>query len=255
MKHLISIFCVLVLASAVWAKRNPYYDNWLTPERLERWQDLSQNMDANDLYTLIEEMYYLPKEPWPESTKSILLKMTQLHRQRRLDQQAGNPIIIPDIVMNSDGEIDALLDEMVSWQNDPRFIEFQKDYPGQGLSARGLAKIGEPAFDVVLKKLKEYHPYSIWTVRLWMQNKDSFLHQNRLKLSTVRSVLIQSAKPPIEGERKDSRGLAIAALRYFPDPEVFTLLKQISLTDTQLIGGKYLLRTGAQESLEYMRNH
>ena len=57
------------------------------------------------------------------------------------------------------------------------------------------------------------------------------------------------------GESKSGRAIAIHTLRHFPNPEVINLLEAIRLTDTELRGGKHFLRTGAQESLEFIRNH
>ena len=83
MKRLICVVCVLgfkgsaVAAVGVsGAERNPEYKNWLTSERLARWQELSKDMTYYNLYTLMEEMYHLPQEPWSESLRQILLKMT-----------------------------------------------------------------------------------------------------------------------------------------------------------------------------------
>ena len=49
MKPFFVVVLVLSLVGTVRAERNPKYENWLTPDRLERWQSLSQDMDYTNL--------------------------------------------------------------------------------------------------------------------------------------------------------------------------------------------------------------
>ena len=256
MKRLICILVVLGWVSVGWAERNPIYKNWLTPERLERWQGLSQNMNYTNLYTLIEEMYYLEKKPWAEPVKRILLKMTETMMTLQKARAEGKPVILPDHIAQAGPgcqETDSYLDEMVSWQDDPRFIKFQSTFWGGGLASRGLARIGEPAFETVINSF-ERKPIPLEAVRTlanMMQKEDSFLHRDPVKQLLAQRALIKA----VHVDYKPMRLWAVDALRYFPNAEVFTLLETISRGDPWVKNGKYPLRTRAQQALEYLRNH
>ncbi len=52
MKRLICVVCVLGFIGVSGAERNPEYKNWLTSERLARWQELSKDMTYYNHYTL-----------------------------------------------------------------------------------------------------------------------------------------------------------------------------------------------------------
>lgn len=252
MKRFVFVTAVLFLTTAVVAERNPYYDNWLTPERLARWQNLSQNMDYVDLFTLIEEMYYLERRPWGEPEKQILLKMTETRMRLAQDRLAGRPVIVPDHVLKVDEPIEALLDEMVSWQDDPRFIEFQVTFIGGGLAARGLARIGESAFDAVVAAFdkKLIRSGAPWAIRLMMEKENGFLRNDPVKYAMAKRALIKATRSTIG----TTQLYAIDALRYFPDPEVFTLLETISTDDSWPRQDPIFdLRARAQEALKYMR--
>ncbi len=249
MRRLICVIFVFGFINSGWAERNPYYKDWLTPERLERWQKLSQNMTYHDLYTLIQEMYYLEEKPWSEPLKQILLKMTTAYEEMRQARLIGKPIIIPDLTGEVRGDLNAQLHEMVSWQNDPRFIVSQSNYLGQGLAARGLARIGEPAFEAIIKALEIPGSYAMETVQILMKNEDSFLNQDPAKQAIVQRALLKQIKT------KRGQVHAIITLRYFPTQEVFTLLKTISETDPKMRNGTYHIRSIARESLEYLQNN
>lgn len=254
MRRLVFVLAVWGLTTDVVAERNPIYDNWLTPERLVRWQELSQNMTYVDLYTLIEEMFYLEEKPWGEPEKQILLKMTETMIQLRQDRLEGRPVIVPEHVVASmkDEPVDLLLDTMVSWQDDPRFIKFQSTYEGQGLSARGLARIGEPAFATVMESFNRKPPpiEAIRTLENMIKKEDSFLLHNTDKRRTAQTALFKVLK----SEGTTARLWAVDALRHFPDRAVFLELETISLNDSWVDGnGHYPLRSRAQEALKFMR--
>ena len=63
------------------------------------------------------------------------------------------------------------------------------------------------------------------------QGEDSFLRHNNKKREIAKRALLKAAS----SEDWLSRSGAIGALRYFPDAEVFTLLKTISLTDSATV--------------------
>ena len=250
MKRLICIICALGFATPTWIAQEPNYEAWKLPNRLERWQGLSQNMTVHNMYVLIEEMYYLPKKSWPEPLKQILLKMTIAHEKLVKTKWSGEPVIIPDFANDMCGEVDAQIHTMVSWQNDPRFISFQSSFLGQGLAARGLAKIGEPAFEAVIEALEKDKVHATRTIKKWMNNENSFLHRDPVKQTRVQQALIGMTQ-------RKSRGWvhAIDVLRFFPSSEVFVLLETISRTDPKMRNGQYPLRARAQKSLEYLRSH
>ena len=255
MKRFFVVVLVLSLVGTVRAERNPKYENWLTPDRLERWQSLSQDMDYTNLYTLMHELYYLPNTPFEEPLKQILFKMGVTYKAMLKDIRAGTPIIVPEFVAEDKcGEISGNLYEMMSWQDDPRFIHFQADFAGGLLAARGLARIGEPAFEAVIKafEVKGYSSVifnAAKTIELMMQTEDSFLRTDLTKYTIARSTLLRIA----QNGTSTARAGAIDALRYFPDNEVSSILETISRTDPRMVNGRYPLRARAQEALEFMR--
>ena len=181
-------------------------------------------MTYRNLFILIDEMYHLSRNPWPEPLKQILLKMTERFAEIREAELTGMPLIVPDGVRSDSGEDVAQLHEMVSWQDDPRFILFQSDFFGQGMAARGMARIGEPAFDAVVKSIeKSRGSYAIETVHILMENEDSYLYQDLTKQDILRNVLITA----INKKERRSPSHAISALRHFPHQDTFTLLNTI----------------------------
>lgn len=254
MRYWISVIVLLGMVATVTAERNPKYENWLTSERLTRWQNLSQNMTYVDLYTLMGEMYYLDRKPWGELEKQILLKMTETMTQLQQDRLANKPVIVPDYVTKGEGcqEYDITLDEMVSWQDDPRFIKFQSTFYESALAARGLARIGEPAFDAVIKAFdkKPIRDGAPWAIRLMMAKEDGFLRNDPAKYVLAKRALMKATR----SEDQITQLFSIDALRYFPDQEIFDLLENISLNDTWREGnGSFPLRSRAQEALKFMR--
>ena len=259
MKYLICFFSLLVFAipsfGEVEFERKAIYKDWLTPERLERWQGLSRELTYYNLYVLMEEMYYLPREPWPESTKQILLKMAKSYRQLLKDRKAGKPIIVPDFVAaDKCGEASAYLYDMVACQNDPRFLFFWDNFNGGGASVEGLARIGEPAFEMTIRSFDRVgYPVLHWeaakTLELMLEKKDSFLKTDLEKRAVARQALLRAA----QSNNWTVRHGAINTLRYFPDKEVVGLLERISLTDPRIVNGQHPLRSRALEALHYMR--
>ena len=257
MKRLICVVCVLGFIGVSGAERNPEYKNWLTSERLARWQELSKDMTYFNLYTLMEEMYHLPQEPWSESLRQILLKMTTTYKQMLKDRAAGKPIIVPDFVASDKcGEIDGYLYDMVIWQKDSRFLFFFQNFGLGGAAVDGLAGIGEPAFEAVIKAFDRegyavLHDKAAKTLDLMLQEEDSFLKTNLQKRAIAKQVLVKVART---GDWVN-RASAIDALRFFSDVEVSALLETIRQTDSWQVNGQYPLRERAQNSLEYLQSH
>ena len=147
MKHVICIICLIGSIATSHAEQN-----WPTPERLERWERLSENSTYHDLYVLMEEMQYLPNESWPDPLKQILLKMAITYQQMLKDIQEGRPVIVPEhIAADKSSETDFLLYDMVTWQKDPQFIFFFENFDLRGAAVEGLVGIGEPAFEAVIR--------------------------------------------------------------------------------------------------------
>ena len=253
MKRYIFVITVLSLTSTTWAERNPIYKDYLTPERLDRWRGLSQSMNYTNLYTLMHEMYYLPETPFSEPLKQILLQMGTAYKELIRAQRKNEPVILPDkVARDRCGEISGNLYEMMSWQDDPRFIDFQANYAGGLLAARGLARIGEPAFDTVIKALQVEGypsvPYSAAkTIELMMQKEDSFLRTDLSKHTIARNALMAIA----HSNDSTIRIGVIDALRFFPGGDISDLLRTISLTDPRMVNGRYPLRARAQEALTF----
>ena len=99
------------------------------------------------------------------------------------DRAAGKPIIVPDFVASDKcGEIDGYLYDMVIWQKDSRFLFFFQNFGLGGAAVDGLAGIGEPAFEAVIKAFDRegyavLHAKAAKTLRyiqkLWMRQKKS----------------------------------------------------------------------------------
>ena len=71
MRHLVFLICILGFVTSSWAEQQPNYEAWKFPDRLERWQGLSRDMNYTRMFILIEEMYYLPRKPWSEPLNPI----------------------------------------------------------------------------------------------------------------------------------------------------------------------------------------
>lgn len=227
------------------------------PEQLAKWQSLSDNIDYRSWWFLMEDMYFLPKEPWPEEYKLILLRMCEYQMYRWELAKAGKPLPV-DPEMEGHGETAGNIHDMVSWQSDPRFIPFQANFGGGRLSAIGLARIGEPAFETVIEAFGKYDPNiyplvsfdAAQALELMMKDKEGFLYRDSPKRAIARGKLLDMAR----SEDHFRRAGAVRALRYFPHPEVFTLLEAIHQNDPRIVKGRYTIRIEALKSLQILRS-
>lgn len=227
---LLYIALLLSFTSPGWAEEEVNIRAARHPDRLERWQRISQNMSLHNMYVLVLEMYRLERKPWPEPFKQILSKMAHRYDEMVKAIEAGEPIIIPEIAEGDCGEINAQLYELISWQNDPRFIPFQISYLG-GIAALGLANIGEPAFEPVIEALENDKSYAIATLQYMMEDENGFLRNDPAKQAIVRKLLMNATR----GKRYKNH--AMRALRYFPHPETTTFLEGVINMDRSMRRG------------------
>ena len=253
MKFLIRIVAVLGFIGTVEAlELNPIYKNYATPERLERWQGLSENMSYHDLFVLAQEMNYMPERPWPEPYKQILLKMGRKYRQYLIDKH-NLPIILPDFVVNDRcGEIYSNIAYMINWQEDPRFVFFYDGYSGGGAMVKGLAGMGPAAFEVIIKKIKAkgYAVVPLMGTRalnLIMEKEDNFILQDPVKYNIAQEALIEATR----SDNPSTINGAIKSLRYFPSDRTKSALETISLEKpSSHFDGR--ARQTAKSSLQYI---
>ncbi len=256
MKRLICIICILGFAGISNAKQP-------TQEHIERWQNLSENLTYYNLYVIMDEMQNFSLKPWPEPLRQVLLKMAITFKQMSKDRAAGKPIILPDKFGprgiddgKCDGEIDDVLIEAIVQQKDPRFLFFFKDWGLGGWPGDGLAGIGEPAFETIIKGLNRKNsvdaPYQASrALGLILQEENNFLKTDLQKREIAKRALINLA----QNHGRPGQFGAISTLRFFPSTDVIKVLETISLTDPYRSGGQFPLRVRAQESLEYLRTH
>ena len=249
--YIISLWGFIGVAEA--GERNPMYKNYATPERLARWQGLSENMSYHDLFVLMQEMYYMPKNPWPEPYKQILLKMARKYRQLLVDETNNVPIILPDFVVDDPcGEIYSYISDMVNRQKDPRFVFFYDGYSGGGLMVRGLAGMGPAAFEIIIReiKLRKYAVVPLMatrTLNLIMEKEGNYISRDPEKFNIAQEALIEATR----SDNPSTINGAIKSLRYFPSDRTKTALETISLEKpSSHFDGR--ARQTAKSSLQYI---
>ena len=221
-------------------------------QQLNVWQTMIAQEDFRTAYGLIDSLYRLPREPWPEPLRAILLKICDLHMARVDSIRSGYQIERDPKV---EGESIGNLYEMVVWQADRRFIPFLADFGGHLLSSRGLAAIGEPAFDVVIEALhRSEYPSAQFAaakaLELMMEKEHGFLRPGQEKREIARKALLRV----VRSEDELARMGAIDALKHFPDQEIISLLDSLSQHDTYTVNGRYPVRKRAQEAMQFIRS-
>lgn len=125
-------------------------DSYPDSQQTQTWQEQLANGDAMVMYGISQRLYRLPREPWPEPIRAILYDIIQNY----YIGEKRHTWRIPTTV-DKCGEHYGEIMEMASWQEDACFAPFLAESLGSGqLAARGLIKIGEPAFEFIMSVLK-----------------------------------------------------------------------------------------------------
>ncbi len=211
--------------------------------------------DWKTIYALLNTtLIKLPKEPWPDQAKQLLLKIAEWDVTRVDSLRKGlSTGQIPEGFDHDSREAFAgNLELLISSQEDIRFLFFLKDRLGGGLiAARGLASIGEPAFNVLIQELNRDGKWSsqsdaVWGLILMLKKEQGFLSTNQQKRQILKGTLMRSVR---------TKGLwtrlrAIDALAHFQDEEVKTLLDSLIKHDTLTINNRYPIRDRAKDVLQ-----
>lgn len=226
-----------------------------TVQEMREWETGLDQGKNSLVYEVADRLFHLPKEPWTEDGKRLLLKVLNRHQEIRKALKNNRPVIWEGRVPRDRGHYAGNMVEMASWQKDPRFIPFIADHiGGGGLPEESLANLGESAFDAIMINLtKRFDGWSnqdgaASVCEIWLRNKVSFLHsgqqRERLKQELFRMSI---AHVPF------ARINAVRVLRHFDDRDVFTHLEVISHNDNFTIGGQFPIRSRAQEALQFIR--
>ena len=214
------------------------------------WRNQIFKGDALKMHEISLELHRLPREPWPEHVKALLLDIVERYY---IDNKY---LSWRDVIksVNKCGEHRVEILEMVSWQEDVRFIPFLAQRLGAGhLGARALSAIGEPAFDAIVKGFyRDGWPSTQSGAALaceWMLEKElPFLQQANYR-ERMKAGLIYIAQ---SGDNY-ARARAIEALKYIGDKGIYTLINTMSRNDLYMINGRFPVRSRAQEALKFMR--
>ncbi len=249
------VICLLVAClcgSSVNAREGAYPSD----QQIQAWKDQISEENISVIYSVADKLYGLPREPWSEPLRVILLNLIERHTAIREALQRGQELNWGDPKFKKVwlGEYAGNLVEMATWQADRRFILFLGEHIGGGmLAARGLAAIGEPAFDMVIQKLRRdgwsSQQGAAKALELMLKADLPFLRAGG-KRDHARESLLRVARSKYDFSRMSS----IDALRYFNDKAVFALLDSLSQHDMYTIDGRYPVRKRAQEAMQFIRS-
>lgn len=220
---------------------------------VNEWKQEVLNGKISGLYYVSDRLKKLPREPWPEDWRSLLLYITQRHVAIRDSIREIKNVDFGDPKFKKSwlGEYVGNLVEMASYQGDSRFVPFLAEHLGSGkLAARGLAKIGEPAFDTVIEALYQdgwsTQPNAAYTLDLMLKQSNGFLDTDSLKRETAKQGLLHVARVNF----MESKLRAMDALKHFAkSPEVVTLIDSIYRHDETNVDGRYFVREKAGDVL------
>ena len=217
------------------------------------WQDSITKGNVQVMYETSYKLYRLPFKPWPESARKLLLTIIEKYDAFEAAITEGKPIDWTGKPVDLGHYLGDLV-EMATWQADSRFVPFLAENLGGGtLPARGLAAIGEPAFDQVIQELHRdgwsSQRGAAKALELMLKADLPFLRAGA-KRDRARESLLRVARSRYYLSRKRS----IDALRYFNNKAVFALLDSLSQHDMYTIDGRYPVRKRAQEAMHYIRS-
>ena len=222
MKYLIITTVGLLLPVSVYGICPP-----LTDEQIQDWDRELNSGDATVVFELADRLYHMPREPWSNSARQLLLNV--IHRYERVTEQISNnePIVSSEpIPRDQCGEYVGQLIEMSTWQRDERFIPFMVQYVSQRLTFKALAELGEPAFEAIIPYLKKdgWHSQhgAVEIAEMMLAGDSAFLRSGK-KRTWLKEELYRLARP----QSLSTQTRAIRALRYFNDGDVIRLLESI----------------------------
>ena len=231
--------------------------------RIENWEEAFNNGDWQARYGLVDSLYKLPHQPWPEPLRELLLKiaewdMTRIDSMRNAYDANGNlKYQVEGFSHDSRETFAGNLKKLVVSQEDKRFVPFLAGRLGGGmLTVRGLAAIGEPAFDsLIAASYRDGWSSQADAARalgLILAKRQNFLERNEQKRETAKRALLHVVRAP----EHNHRIRAINALVYIPDAEVTALLDSLSQYDNyEDRKGRYRVREKAQEALQRLRGN
>lgn len=226
---------------------------------VDEWKQEILNGKISGLYYVSDRLKKLPREPWPEDWRSLLLYITQRHVAIRDSIREIKNVDFGDPKFKKSwlGEYAGDLVEMASHQADARFVPFLAEHLGSGkLAASGLAKIGEPAFDTVIEALYQdawsTQPNAAYTLDLMLKQSNGFLDSDSLKRETAKRGLLHVARVNF----MQSKLRAMDGLKHFAkSPEVLALIDSIYQYDETNVDGKYFVKERAGDILQAIQTN
>lgn len=206
------------------------------------WENQLYKGDGAAMLKVLDELYRLPREPWPEEVKQLFLDLVNKYYigDKRLQWRSA-----ATIAHDKCGEHHAAMIEMASWQVDVRFVPILVENIGP-LANRGLIKIGEPALLPTIRALQ--HPWPIKQLGA-VEMLDLFLKDNPAFATNplYRRQMIQGLFVVLDGKDEFVVAEAISALKYIKDDEVISRLNTFSKSKPGL------LQKRAADALAFMQ--
>ncbi len=217
---------------------------------------MSDASDYSTTYALIDSLFLLPVEPWPEPYREILLKIGDFYRvQDGAPQRAY--YIFKDAKLD-DGQ-GLKLYQLLVWQSDKRSLPFWDEFgvflyniQSPQLPYRKVAT--EAIVDHTIKILSQEESLEaqntiVRMLRSMINEQYLFSYEpaqkQQVRRRRIREALFKAAQSP----NVDTRHEAIRLLIYFPNDQVEEFLLQVSRTDPHRVEGQYPIRQKARDIL------
>ena len=254
MKSLLSILLILLFTSPLFGSDASYLrpDGTRGPERvfpnelrISLWENQFYKSTPETIQKFVNQLYILPRQPWPERLKVILLSVVDKYYK---DGKYNS------LVKRGCGEDLGMVIEMISWQDDARFIPHLLEWIGAKTSD-SLARIGEPAFLPVVRLLERdgwpaHQAGAARALELMFEQEYAFLQKPANQIM-IRQRLLKLAKQ----DDYLIRTRAVDALKYVGDQMVIDFLTILSRADIrQLENGEYPIRQKALQAIRYIES-
>lgn len=213
-------------------------------------QERLSKYDVAVMWEVTQFLHRLPRRPWPEPLKVILLQIINDYHidEKHLEwnQEYGH--------LDNEGEITSNVSDMASWQDDTRFIPYLAQFMGTR-ARESLIRLGEPAFEVFIKALARdgWHSQdqALFAFENWLENNVTFLNSGQ-KREQLNEELRRIAQP----QNYWNQAIAVRLLRYFNDENVIRILQYLSSDEKPvMIHAPFpdRVRKEALESLNYLQ--
>ena len=219
---------------------------------IEEIQERLSEYDVVVMSEVTQFLHLLPRRPWPEPLKVILLQIINDYlideKYLEWEQEYGH--------LDDEGAITSNVSDMASWQDDIRFIPYLAQFMGSGNQARdSLIRLGEPAFEVLFKALTRdgwgSQGEALFAFETWLDDNVTFLKSGE-KHEQLKKELLRIAQP----QDYVNQAMAVRLLRHFNDRNAIRLLQYLSSDEKPvMIHAPFpdRVRKEAFESLDYLQ--